>query len=186
MTSDTDAVNVAQLKSLIEQNPFEYATKEGNQTYKVIKRGDTFYKIQNNKEIKIENKNNIFIRSKENFKLSNIKSSLQTTTNNSNSGNQNNITNNKIENNKNNAVVIEDLKKLEDKIDNQKANKDASNLNDSDVVAWKNKLGLNNIQGSVEEVEAVSSSPLKVTSENTSNGKKYTLDFDDKKAIQNL
>lgn len=192
-TNDTDAVNVAQLKSLIAQNPFEYATKDGDQTYKVIKRGENFYKIQNNQEIKIEDKNKIFIRAKENFKVSNIKSSLQTVINNSNSGSQNNTTNNKIvnkdENNKNNAVVIEDLKKLEDKIDNQdnqKANKDASNLADSDVTAWKNKLGLNNIKGSVEEVEAVSSSPIKVTSENTANGKKYILDFDSKKAIQDL
>ena len=62
--------------------------------------------------------------------------------------------------------------------------KNADNLDDSNVQAWKTKLGIT--KGSVEEVEASTDSPIIVNSEATTDGKKFTLTLDKAKAVTAL
>ena len=59
--------------------------------------------------------------------------------------------------------------------------KNADNLDDSNIQAWKTKLGIT--KGSVEEVEASTDSPIMVNSEATTDGKKFTLTLDKAKAV---
>ena len=62
--------------------------------------------------------------------------------------------------------------------------KNADNLDDSNIQAWKTKLGIT--KGSVEEVEASTDSPIIVNSEATTDGKKFTLTLDKAKAVKAL
>ena len=62
--------------------------------------------------------------------------------------------------------------------------KNADNLDDSNIQAWKTKLGIT--KGSVEEVEASTDSPIIVNSEATTDGKKFTLTLDKAKAVTAL
>ena len=120
-TKPTDAVNVAQLKQILDLNPFEYVLDDKDNT-KVYKMGDSFYKLNGDKYEKITDTSNVVIKSKNNLRLLGIKSSLT-----ENSGNTTANTNPStpkpqpnIDDKKGSVVVVEDLKKLENGIDSNK------------------------------------------------------------------
>ena len=72
--NDDEAVTVAQLKSIIEQNPFEYTLKSDINT-KVVWNNGKFMKVENGEYKDLDDQNDIMIRSKHSLQLGNIRPS---------------------------------------------------------------------------------------------------------------
>ena len=72
--NDDEAVTVAQLKAITEQNPFEYTLKSDTNT-KVVWNNGKFMKVENGEYKDLDDQNDIMIRSKHSLQLGNIRPS---------------------------------------------------------------------------------------------------------------